>query len=39
MCEAASLQDAEIRKLCEEIVANQREEIAIMKRKLRALSE
>jgi uncharacterized protein (DUF305 family) len=39
MCEAASLQDAEIRKLCEEIVANQREEIAIMKRKLRALAE
>jgi uncharacterized protein (DUF305 family) len=39
MCEEASLQDAEILKLCGEIVANQREEIAIMKRKLRALAE
>jgi hypothetical protein len=35
MCEEASLQDAEIRKLCEEIVRSQQEEIAIMKRMLR----
>jgi uncharacterized protein (DUF305 family) len=35
MCEEASLQNAEIRKLCEEIIRSQKEEIAIMKRMLR----
>jgi uncharacterized protein (DUF305 family) len=35
MCDEASLEDGELRKLCEEIVRTQKEEIAIMKRMLR----
>lgn len=37
MCDEASLEDGELRKLCEEIVRTQKEEIAIMKRMLREL--
>lgn len=39
MCEQADLRDPEIRKLCEEIVANQQKEIAQMKAKLKALND
>jgi hypothetical protein len=35
MCEEASLDNAEIRTLCEEIIRSQKEEIAVMKRMLR----
>ena len=37
MCEQADLQDPEIKKLCEEIIANQQREIEQMKTKLNAL--
>jgi uncharacterized protein (DUF305 family) len=37
MCEQADLQDPEIKKLCEEIIASQQREIMQMKAKLNAL--
>ena len=39
MCENANIQDPEIKKLCEEIVASQQREIAQMKAKLIELEE
>ena len=37
MCNEASLEDAEVKQLCERIVASQQSEIDLMKRKLHAL--
>lgn len=39
MCEEANLNDPEIKKLCEEIVANQKKEIDEMKSSLKQLKE
>lgn len=39
MCENANIQDPEIKKLCEEIIASQQREIAQMKAKLEELEE
>lgn len=39
MCERASVQDPEIKKLCQTIIAGQQEEIAQMKAKLQALEK
>jgi uncharacterized protein (DUF305 family) len=39
MCEEAPIQDADIRKLCSNIIKSQRDEIDQMKTKLRQLSE
>lgn len=39
MCENANIQDPEIKKLCEEIIASQQREIAQMKAKLKELQE
>lgn len=39
MCEEATLEDPEVRKLCDEIILSQREEIRIMKSKLQAIKE
>lgn len=39
MCENANIQDPEIKKLCEEIIASQQREIAQMKAKLDQLEE
>ena len=39
MCEEANLEDPEVRKLCDEIISSQREEIRIMKSKLQAIKE
>jgi len=38
MCEEAPLQDAEIKELCQSIIAGQQAEIAQMKAKLAALA-
>lgn len=37
MCERAAIQDAEIKRLCQEIISNQRREIGEMKARLRDL--
>ena len=39
MCKNANIQDPEIKKLCEEIIASQQREIAQMKAKLEELEE
>lgn len=39
MCKRASIQDADIRKLCEEIVSGQQEQIDLMNAKLRELTK
>jgi uncharacterized protein (DUF305 family) len=39
MCEQADITDPEIKKLCEDIIANQEKEIAEMKAKLEALDK
>jgi uncharacterized protein (DUF305 family) len=39
MCERAPVQDAEIKKLCQTIIAGQQEEIAQMKAKLQTLEK